>query len=109
MRKHKLEMLELGDKIIFPNDEFEYVVKLVGLRYVIAGSECGCVYTIIDKKEKILASTTMIFEELGNLTVKGNAEKMEKALTSGERELSRKYRDTFEKFSLYKGKVIKTK
>ena len=106
-KKHKLETLALGDVILFPNDEFEYVVKHVGLRYVIAGSDCGCVYTVIDKKDKILASTTMLFEELGNLKVEGNAQKLELALINGERQLSKRYRDTFQEFNLYKGKVIK--
>ncbi|WGT37741.1 hypothetical protein QH639_18145 [Lysinibacillus sp. 1 U-2021] len=105
--KHKLHDLKLGDIIRFPNDEFDYVVRHVGLRYVFVGSDCGCVYTIIDKKDEVLASTTMTFEEFANFTVEGNAQKLETLLTNGDRELSRKYRDTFKDFNYYKGKVIK--
>lgn len=105
--KNKLHQLKLGDKILFPNDETEYVVRHVGLRYVFAGSDCGCYYTIIDKKDEILASTTMTFEEFANFTVEGNPQKLEMLLINGERELSRKYRNTFQAFNLYKGKVIK--
>lgn len=105
--KHVLHNLKNGDIIQFPNDEFDYVVRHVGLRYVFAGSDCGCVYTVIDKNDEILASTTMLFEEFANFTVDGNAQKLEMLLTNGERELSRKYRDTFQAFNLYKGKVIK--
>ncbi len=105
-KKHVLHQLKIGDTIRFPNDDFAYVVHHVGLRYVFAGSDCGCVYTVIDKKDEILASTTMIFEELANFTVEGNAQKLEKLLTNGERQLSKKYRDTFKDFNYYKGKVI---
>ena len=105
--KNKLHDLKLGDIIQFPNDEFSYEVRHVGLRYVFACSDCGCVYTIIDKKDEVLASTTMTFEEFANFTIEGNAQKLEMLLTNGERELSRKYRDTFHAFNLYKGKVIK--
>lgn len=89
MKKHVLHLLKIGDIIRFPNDEFDYVVRHVGLRFVFAGSDCGCVYTVIDKKEEILASTTMLFEELANFTVDGNAQKLEILLTNGERELSK--------------------
>jgi len=106
-KKHKLHNLKVGDAILFPNDEFAYVVRYVGLRYVFAGSDCGCVYTIVDKKEEVLASTTMLFEPLANFTIEGNAQKLEKLLTDGERELSEKYRDTFKNWNLYKGKVLK--
>lgn len=106
MKKHVLHQLKIGDIIQFPNDEFDYVVRHVGLRYVFAGSDCGCVYTVIDKKEEVLASTTMLFEELANFTVEGNAQKLEILLTNGERELSKRYRDTFKDFNYYKGKVI---
>lgn len=105
-KKHVLHQLKTGDIIRFPNDEFEYVVRHVGLRFVFAGSDCGCVYTVIDKKEEILASTTMLFEVLANFTVEGNAQKLETLLTNGERELSKRYRDTFRDFNHYKGKVI---
>ena len=105
-KKHALHNLKIGDIIRFPNDEFEYVVRHVGLRYVFAGSDCGCVYTVIDKKEEVLASTTMLFEVLANFTVEGNAQKLEILLTNGERELSKRYRDTFRDFNYYKGKVI---
>lgn len=105
-KKHVLNQLKIGDIIQFPNDEFAYVVRHVGLRFVFAGSDCGCVYTVIDKKEEVLASTTMLFEELANFTVDGNAQKLEILLTNGERELSKRYRDTFKDFNYYKGKVI---
>lgn len=105
--KHVLHSLKNGDIIRFPNDEFDYIVRHTGLRYVFVGSDCGCVYTVIDKKDEILASTTMLFEEFANFTVVGNPQKLEMMLTNGERELSRKYRDTFQAFNLYKGKVIK--
>jgi len=105
-QKHVLHNLKIGDIVRFPNDEFDYVVRHVGLRFVFAGSDCGCVYTVIDKKEEVLASTTMLFEELANFTVEGNAQKLEILLTNGERELSKRYRDTFKDFNYYKGKVI---
>ena len=108
-KTHVLNNLNLGDAILFPDDENEYVVRHVGLRYVFAGSDCGCFYTIIDKKDEILASTTMLFEEYANFTIDGNAKELEKLLTIGERELSRKYRDTFKNFNSYKGKVRKVK
>lgn len=105
-KKHKLHQLKIGDIILFPDNEFEYVVNHVGIHYIFASSDCGCVYTVIDKKEEILASTNMTFEEFGNFNIQGNAQKLEVLLTNGERELSKKYRDTFQQFNLYKGKVI---
>lgn len=107
MNKHKLEMLKIGDAIKFPNDDELFIVKHVGLRYVFACTEDGSHYTVVDKVDKILASTAMTFEEFANFYKEGYAETLEKLLTSGERELSRKYRDTFKQFDIYKGEVIK--
>lgn len=107
MSKHKLELLEVGDKIVFPNDEEHFIVKKSGFRYVFACTEDGCRYTVIDKKDKILASTEMTFEEYANFNKPGNADMLESLLTENIRQLSRKYRDTFQQFNIYKGKVIK--
>lgn len=107
MSKHKLETLVVGDAIRFPGDSDDYIVKHVGIRYTFACTEDGCHYTVIDKVDKVLASTTMTFETFANFYEEGYAETLEKLLTTGERELSRKYRDTFQQFNIYKGKVIK--
>jgi len=91
--------------IIEDSYEEQYFVKHVGERYVFACTEDGCRYTIVDKVDKILASTTMTFEEYANFNKEENAKTLEKLLLSGERELSRKYKDTFEQFDNYNGKV----
>lgn len=108
MSKHTLHSLKVGDSILFPDSEVSYVVRHVGTRYVFAGSDDGCHYTIVDKKEEVLASTTMTFEALGNFCIEGNPQELERLLTTGERELSKRYCDTFKKFNNYKGKVIST-
>lgn len=108
MEKHILEELSIGDTIIFNNDaERAYQVKHIGERFAFACTHDGCKYTIVDKEEKCLASTTMLFEQFGNFNKAGHAQKLEELLLNGERELSRKYRDSFADFTQYKGIVKK--
>lgn len=105
-KNHSLHNLKIGDIIRFPDEDINYKVHYVGLRFTFSCSDCGNHYTVVDKKEEILASTNMTFEEFCDFNLEGNAQKLEVLLTNGERELSRKYRDTFQQFNLYKGEVI---
>lgn len=104
---HMLKQIKLGDGLKFPDANDIYYVKYVGFRYIFACTEDGCFYTIVDKIDECLASTTMTFEEYANFNIEGNAEKLESLLTSGDRELSQKYRDSFKDWNLYQGKIIK--
>src|SRR6185312_16447375 len=94
----KLKKLEVGDSIIFQEGEEPFVVKATNYRYALACSSDGTEYTIVDKKDEVLASTTQLFEEFANFNINGNAQKMLSMLHTGERELSKKYRDTFMEF-----------
>lgn len=107
MEKHILEELKTGDIIMYSHDERPYVVMHVGERYAFACTETGGMYTVVDKEEKCLASTTKLFEEFGDFRKDGHAQELERLLLSGERELSRKYRDSFEDFTKFKGIVKK--
>ena len=104
--KHKLELLKVGDKITFPQEDVTYVVKKVGFRYKFAVTEDGCYYTVIDTSDKILASTNRLIEWYGNFNKEGHADELEKLLHSGEVGLSQKYVTTFKEFNLYGGKVL---
>lgn len=98
----KLSKLEVGDNILFKEGEQPFFVKAVDHRYALACTEDGLEYTVVDKKEKFLASTDYIFEEYANFNIKENTEKMLKALHAGEKQLSNKYRDTFDEFDTFK-------
>lgn len=76
MNAHVLKNLKIGNIIKFPQDKHDYVVRHIGNRYAFACDDAGCVYTIVDIKNEILAFTTMIFEKFTNFTVEGNAEKL---------------------------------
>lgn len=102
--------IQEGDSIRFEkNDPDLFVVQKVTDRYVFAGTEDGCQFTIVDKVEKVLASTNMIIEVYGNFTDKSNVEKVNEMLLSGERELSQKYRTSFKDFDRLGGEVLKKK
>lgn len=103
--KHVLSRLNEGDGILFPDVAELFIVHYVGERYSFA-STSGGEYTVVDTEEGVLASTNYTFEEFGDFSVKGNAQALEVLLQNGKRELSRKYRDTFEAFDNYKGFVI---
>ena len=103
--QHVLSRLNKGDGILFPDVVELFIVYYVGERYSFACTSGG-EYTVVDTEEGILASTNYTFEEFGNFSVEGNAEALENLLLSGERELSKKYRDTFEAFDNYQGFVI---
>lgn len=101
-----LKTIEKGNKFKFsPEEAHIYEVKHVGDRYAFACTADGS-YTVIDKADEILASTTILFEQYGNFNQEGNAEKLEALLNSGERELSRKYRDTFDDFNNFGGALV---
>lgn len=97
----KLMKVQVGDSVIFAKDEKPFVIKSTNYRYALACTVDGSEYTIIDKKEKVLASTTQLFEEYSDFNKEENAQKMLDMLHSGERELSRKYRDTFSEFDAF--------
>lgn len=97
--------IKAGDSIVFQKGEEPFVVMEDSYRYALACTEDGTEYTIVDKKEKVLASTTYTFEKYANFNKKENAQKMLEMLHSGERELSRKYRDTFAEFDVFAEKL----
>jgi len=97
----KLKKLEVGDSIIFQKGEEPFVVKATNYRYALACNSDGTEYTIVDKKDEVLASTTQLFEEFANFNINENAQKILDMLHTGERELSKKYRDTFAEFDRY--------
>lgn len=105
----KLKMLQTGDSIIFADGEQPFIVQATNYRYALACTKDGSEYTIVDKKDEIVASTNYLFETHSNFNKKENAQKMLDMLHSGERELSRKYRDSFlewDRFQVINGSEV---
>lgn len=97
----KLKKLDVGDSIIFEEGEEAFVVKAANYRYALACTEDGSEYTVVDKKEEVLASTDRLFETYANFNKEENSQKMLEMLHSGERVLSKKYRDAFSEFDIF--------
>lgn len=97
----KLKLLQVGDSIIFADGEQPFVVQATNYRYALACTKDGSEYTIVDKKDEIVASTNYLLEKHSNFNRKENTQKMLDMLHSGERELSKKYRDSFSEWDAF--------